>query len=128
MTLEDKFCEYEGDVNLNWRDMDTFDYIIMDRNVTSNTKTLRRIQSFETLVFGGNCNGIVGYGKGKGNSFVDALDRAVMNLFTNLISINLDALNTFPKPIRSRFNRTEITMFPRDHFNSWGHVLYADMI
>lgn len=77
MSLEEKFYEYEDDINMTWKDLENFDYMIMDKNVTSNTKTLRRINSFEVLVFGGNCNGIVGYGKGKGNDFESALDRSV---------------------------------------------------
>lgn len=56
------------------------------------------------------------------------MDRAIEDMYGNLICINLDYFNTFPRPIRARFNRTEITMIPKDNFNSWGYPLFADMI
>lgn len=43
LSLEEKIYEYEDDINLKWKDLEDFDYIILDKNVTSNTKTLRRI-------------------------------------------------------------------------------------
>lgn len=57
-------------------------------------------------------NGIVGFGRGIGADPFEAMDNAKKSLYSNLISINLDLFNTFPKPIRSKFHRTEITLFP----------------
>ena len=36
----------------------------LDFRVTTNTTTLKRINSYKTLVFGGNKKGVVGYGIG----------------------------------------------------------------
>lgn len=69
LQLEQQFFEYEDEINLNYKDMEDFEYRIMDRRITSNTTTLKRIRSFEALVFGGNFNGIVGYGKGKAPTY-----------------------------------------------------------
>lgn len=48
--------------------MEDFSFLVMDQRVTTNTTRLRRINKFKTLVFGGNKNGVVGYGKGNANS------------------------------------------------------------
>ena len=128
MDLEEKLYKYTPEINLEWRGLEDFDYIIMDTKVTSNTTTLKRITKFASFVYGGNTNGIVGYGKGTGNDLEEAFLRARFDLHRNLISLNLDVINTFPKGIRAKFNRTEITMWSRQNFNSWGNYLFAHMI
>lgn len=47
----------------------------------------------------GNGNGVVGYGKGKGNDFEEALDNAIMHCKRSLIAIPLDIFNTVPEPL-----------------------------
>lgn len=128
LDLEEKLYKYTPDINLEWRGLEDFQYIIMDTRVTSNTTTLKRITKFSSFVYGGNTAGIVGYGKGTGNDLEQAFSRARFDLHRNLISLNLDVLNTFPKSIRAKFNRTEITMWTRGTFNSWGNYLFAHMI
>ena len=128
MKYEDSIIKYAPDINLDWTDMEDFSYLIMDKRVTTNTTSLRRINTFKVLVYGGNCNGIIGYGKGRGQNHIDALQRAVIDLKTNLVSINLDQFNTFPRPIRSKFGRYAITLYPRSNFNSWGSFLVSHMI
>lgn len=120
--------EYESEVNLEWRDMNNFEYVILDSRLTTNTTSLRRVNQFKSLIFGGNCNGVIGYGRGAADSVTGAFENAKKNMFQNLISINLDTYNTLPKPIRARFHRTEITLLPLANFNSHGHPLYAHII
>lgn len=48
--------------------MENFSFLVMDQWVTTNTTRLRRINKFKTLVFGGNKNGVIGYGKGNANT------------------------------------------------------------
>lgn len=79
--------------------MEDFTFLLMDQRVTTNTTSLRRINKFKSLVFGGNRSGVVGYGKGDANSQQESYDNAVFNLHQNLIQINLDPLNTFPRPV-----------------------------
>ena len=66
MNLEDKIIEYEPEIDLEWKDLDDFKYMVMESKVTTNTTTLKRVNQFKALVFGGNTDGIVGYGKGTG--------------------------------------------------------------
>jgi ribosomal protein S5 len=51
----------------------------------------------------GNCNGVIGYGKGGGLDFEDALDKAVNDCKKNLIAINLDHFCSFPRKITEKF-------------------------
>ena len=128
MRLEDQIVRYAPDISLEWRHLESFQYLIMENKVTTNTTRLRRINTFKSLVFGGNTNGIIGYGKGTADNGDDALKRAVIDLKSNLVSINLDLINTFPRPIKAKFERYKITLHPRSEFNSWGSFLVSHMI
>ena len=120
MTVLEKFSEFEDHETLNFEGLGDFDTIIMDRRMTSNTTRLRRLNSFKVLLFGGNYNGIIGYGKGSGHNGQIAMKNAMNNLKQNLIAINLDYLNTFPRGMYAKFGSYEITLHPRQKFNSWG--------
>jgi ribosomal protein S5 len=69
----------------------------------------------------GNCNGVIGYGKGKGNDFEDALSKAINNCKKNLIAINLDHMITWPRKVTETFQGIILTVEPAKNFNSWGH-------
>ena len=58
---------------------------------------------FRYLVFMGNCNGVIGYGKGKGTDFEDAMDKAIEDCKKNLIAINLDHFVTWPRTVTETF-------------------------
>lgn len=62
------------DININ----DDFLTLLIDNDVTTLTTKLNRVNHFRYLVFMGNANGVIGYGKGKGNSFEEALDNAML--------------------------------------------------
>jgi ribosomal protein S5 len=47
----------------------------------------------------GNGNGLVGYGKGKGSDFEEALDNALLHCKRNLIAIPLDIYHTVPQKL-----------------------------
>jgi ribosomal protein S5 len=51
----------------------------------------------------GNCNGVIGYGKGGGLDFEDALDKAVNDCKKNLVAINLDHFLTLPRTLTESF-------------------------
>lgn len=47
----------------------------------------------------GNGNGLIGYGKGKGNDFEEALDNAVLHCKRSFIAVPLDVFHTVPEPL-----------------------------
>ena len=48
---------------------DNFVIILLHRGVTTKITTLNRINSFRTLLFMGNGNGIISHGKGKSSTY-----------------------------------------------------------
>lgn len=131
---------------------DDFMIVLLDRGVTTTVTTLQRINHFRYLVFMGNGNGIVGYGKvkdkhwlklteivisylliflhsqGHGNDFEEALDNAVMHCKRSLIAIPLDLFHTVPRPLEGEFNNFKIKIQPSRTFNPWGHPVIAGML
>lgn len=64
--------------------------VLVERDITTLVTKLNRVNHYRYLVFMGNCNGVIGYGKGKGNDFEEALDNAIMHCKKNLIAVSLD--------------------------------------
>lgn len=105
-----------------------FMYVIMDRGVTTKVTTLNRVNSMRFLVFAGNNDGIIGYGKGKGADFEIALQKAFIDLKKNLVTLDIDESNTFPLKIQTKFSKFYVKMEPLKGFNCWGSPLFAAMI
>ena len=99
-------------------------------NVGVNTKvtTLNRINSFRTLVFMGNGNGIISHGKGKDLTMVGSLNKAITQCKKNLIAIPRDPRCTFPLAIHKKFQDFDLYMRPLPSFNSWGHPTMCALI
>jgi small subunit ribosomal protein S5 len=69
----------------------------------------------------GNGNGVIGYGKGSGNNFEEAMDKALADCKKNLIAINLDHFLSLPRRIEEQFYGVKLILEPRKSFNSWVH-------
>ncbi|CAD8062498.1 unnamed protein product [Paramecium sonneborni] len=108
---------------------DQFFTILIDRDTNTQVTTLQRINSFRQLIFIGNANGVIGFGKGKGKDFQTALTRARIDAKRNLVPISLDLWHTCPIPLTGRFNDAEIEINPRPlGFNAYGNPQIASMI
>lgn len=99
-------------------------------NVRSNTKvtTLNRINSYKTLIFMGNGNGIISYAKGRGLTPVESLERAVYLCKRNLIAIPRDSRCTLPLPIKRRHQDFTLYLKPIPGFNGYGHPTLSMML
>ena len=126
--MKERLNLYDDTRDLEFFQLGPFKVMIMERKVTTNTTTLRRINTHKALVYGGNCNGVVGYGKGRGRTSRIAMDNAIENFKQNVIAINLDLMNTCPKSIYAKFGRFEIALFTQRSCNSWGSPTMAAMI
>ncbi len=80
------------------------------------------------LIFLGNGNGVIGYGKGKGINYSSAYMKAIANAKANLILINWEPLFTCPRPLKARFNDVRLKIFPRTSFRPWGNPLVWMML
>jgi len=107
---------------------DEFMIVLLDQGVTTLTTTLRRINSFRYLIFMGNANGVIGYGKGKGHDFEEAMDNALMHCKKNLITVPLDHFHSCPWKLESKFNGVTLEITPNHSFNGWGHPMIAAML
>ena len=74
-------------------------------NIGVNTKvtTLNRINSFRTLVYMGNGNGIISHGKGKDLTMTGSLNKAIAQCKKNLIALPRDPQCTLPMALKSKF-------------------------
>ena len=67
-----------------------FTLIFIDSDSVTNVTSLNRINARRILLFIGNSNGVIGYGKGKGEDYEQAFDDAFKKMRKNLVCLDLD--------------------------------------
>eukprot|EP01016_Furgasonia_blochmanni_P056282 TRINITY_DN956_c0_g1_i9.p1 TRINITY_DN956_c0_g1~~TRINITY_DN956_c0_g1_i9.p1 ORF type:complete len:234 (-),score=36.47 TRINITY_DN956_c0_g1_i9:234-935(-) len=107
---------------------DDFRMMILFRDTTTLVTTLNRVNHFRALVFMGNCNGVIGYGKGRGNDNEQALNNAIKLCKRNLIAIPIDHLNTWTEEVKTSFYGCGFEVIPTESMNAWGHHVMAHML
>ena len=127
-SFEERYIKYYDVRDLKFDSEGQFKMMIMDQRLTTNTTSLRRINMFKALVWCGNMNGVVGYGKARATNSKTALTRAINNCKNNLVAINLDLLNTCPQSIYSKFGRFKIILWSRKYNNAWGNPDFGAML
>jgi len=102
--------------------------LILARDTTTLVTKLQRINHFRYLIFMGNGNGLISYGKGKGLDFEEALTNAHRDAKRNLIAIPLDLIMTLPRELYTYHNGVELYLWPRGQTNAWGSPVMALML
>lgn len=87
----------------------------------SNMTAKGRIRSLKSLIIIGNGQGSAGYGVGKGETIMQANNRAVVNAKNNLIWLDLKDGRGLYKPIKGKHNSTKAFFWPRPH--DMGHTV-----
>lgn len=128
MSVEERLMRYKNPEDLKFDTWGSFKMMIMERKMTTNTTSLRRISKYKALVWCGNMNGVVGYGKGTSPNMRLCLRQAIENCKTNLVAINLDYYNTCPQSIFAKFGRYKIILWSRKYNNAWGKPRYGAMM
>jgi small subunit ribosomal protein S5 len=118
--LNDQFAELYA--------TEDFMILLLERDSTTLVTKLNRINHFRYLIFMGNANGVIGYGKGKGNDFETALVDAIRQAKKNLIALDLDHFLTLAAPIKTSYNGLTLDLFPRESMNAWGNPIMATML
>lgn len=118
--LEEKMRRFYGD--------EKFLLVLLDRGVTTNVTTMNRVNHFRYLVFMGNMNGIIGYGKGKGGDFSIALQNALHNCKKNLVALHLDHFYSMTASVKVRYNGMRLEINPRRWMNGWGNPVMAHLL
>lgn len=112
-----------------WFDIkDDFVMILLERSISTKITTLNRINYYRTLLFMGNGNGIISYGKSRDLSPEGSMNKAIIDCKKNLIAIPLDDTCTLPRGISSRFQDYKVYLRPCAGFNSWGHPMFSVML
>lgn len=105
-----------------------FTMIFLDSDSVTNVTSLNRVNHRRVLLFIGNGNGMLSYGKGKGDDYESAFENAYKSLRKNLICIPLDQKMTVPQVLEGRHNDFRITIFPQKTPNYWGHPVIWKML
>jgi ribosomal protein S5 len=107
---------------------DNFVMLLINRSKTTKVTTLKRIKFFRFLLFMGNGNGIVSFGKSRDLTGIGALKKAIGNCKKNLIAIPLDPRVTLPRAITARFQDYTVYLRTLAGFNSYGNPVFATML
>jgi len=114
----EKYFEPQKDEIFNPRD---FTLIFIDSDSVTNVTTLNRINSRRVLIFCGNGNGIISYGKGKAEDYENAFNQAFKNMRNNLVCLSHDINFSSPKVMQGAHNDFRIKIWPQESPNYWGN-------
>jgi small subunit ribosomal protein S5 len=78
--------------------------IFLDSDSVTNITSLNRTNARRVLLFLGNGNGLVGYGKGKGVEYEEAFDNAFKDARRNMICIDIEDIFTSPRILSGTHN------------------------
>lgn len=85
-----KAREVKADIN-GWFDVDDdFIMIMLERNTSTKVTTLNRINFYRTLLFMGNGNGLISYGKSRDLTPEGSMTKAIIECKRNIIALPLD--------------------------------------
>jgi ribosomal protein S5 len=107
---------------------DDFMMLILERNICTKVTTLNRINYYRTILFMGNGNGLISYGKSRDLTPEGSLTKAIIECKKNIIALPLDPVCTLPRHINSRFQDYHVYLRPLPGFNSWGHPMFSLML
>lgn len=116
--------EYRKLFNVN----DDFVMLLLERNTSTKVTTLNRVNYFRTLLFMGNGNGLISYGKSRDLTPELSMTKAIMNCKKNIIAIPLDPVCTLPRPINSRFQDYHVYLRSLPGYNSFGNPMFSMML
>ncbi len=94
-------------------DPNEFTLIFIDSDSVTNVTTLNRVQHRRVLIYIGNGNGLISFGKGKGEDYEGAFDNAFKMLRRNLVCISVDHKMSVTRRMSGRHNDFKIKMYPQ---------------
>jgi ribosomal protein S5 len=109
-------------------DPNKFSMVFMDSDSVTNVTSLNRVNHRRVLLFLGNGNGLVSYGKGKGIEYEEAFDNAFKDARRNMISIDIEEIFTTPKILAGRHNDFRIKIYPQRIPNYWGNPTVWELL
>ncbi|OMJ84988.1 hypothetical protein SteCoe_13825 [Stentor coeruleus] len=134
--------EYPEDLTLSTKDqiknryigeniyfnIENFKIMFIEAGSSTNITTLARVNKRQILLYMGNTDGIISYGKGVGISYQEAWDDAIYMLKKNVICIPIDHYYTTMGHMIGHFNDTTVEIFPARNNSAWGHLLHYNIL
>jgi len=71
--------------------------LLLHQGISTKVTTLNRINFFRTLVFMGNGNGVISYGRARSLTPEGSMTKAITQCKKNIIAIPLDSRCSFPR-------------------------------
>lgn len=105
-----------------------FTLIFLDSDSVTNVTSLNRVNHRRVLIFIGDGNGLIGYGKGKGEDYEQAFNNAFKKMRQNLVCLSLDVRFSSQKRMEGRHNDFRIQIFPQATPNYWGNPTIWKML
>lgn len=105
-----------------------FTIMFIEASSTTNITKLSRVNTRKVLLYMGNTDGIVSYGKGKGASYQQAYDDAIDQCKRNIICINLDHFHTVTGFTTAHYNGTILKLYSAKDNDVWGHPMYYNIL
>lgn len=109
-------------------DPNEFTLIFIDSDSVTNVTTLNRVQHRRVLIYIGNGNGLISFGKGKGEDYEGAFDNAFKMLRRNLVCLSVDHKMSVTRRMSGRHNDFKIKMYPQAQPNYWGNPFIWKML
>lgn len=96
--------------------------MFLDADSTTNVTSLNRVNKRRILFFIGNGNGLISFGKGKGEDYESAFDNAFKKMRFNMVCVDVDPLMSFTKVLEGRHNDFKIKIWPNQNGpHYWGN-------
>ena len=105
-----------------------FAMVFLASDSVTNVTSLNRVNSRRVLIFLGNGNGLVTYGKGKAEEYEQAFDNAMKKARQNMVCLDIDEIFTSPRILSGRHNDFKINIFPQQVPNYWGNPTIWEML
>lgn len=84
----------------------------MASDSVTNVTSLNRTNARRVLIFIGNGNGLVTYGKGKASEYEQAFDDAFKKARQNMMCLDIEEVFTTPQMLTGRHNDFKIKILP----------------
>ena len=105
-----------------------FTLIFLDSDSVTNVTSLNRVNHRRVLIFVGNGNGLISYGKGKGEDYESAFNNAFKKMRQNLVCLSLDIRHSSQRRMEGRHNDFRIWLLPQKNPNYWGNPTIWKML
>jgi len=90
-----------------------FTLIFIDSDSVTNVTSLNRVNHRRVLIFIGNGNGLVSFGKGKSEDYETAFDQAFKKMRQNLVCLSHDFTMSVPRKLEGSHNDFHLKILPQ---------------